>query len=126
MDHMQEEKREALQALEEYLQKLVLGMATLCGELKGSRQPDTDVFQNQCMDGLNWAVEVYNRVSDVLDLERIHISKQEMNGQLCALGAAIRDQEDRTIAEILENTIMPFLKELGAAARQAAASSSGE
>ena len=102
MNHLQEEKREALQALDEYLRKLVPGMETLCGELKGSRQPDTDVFQNQCIDGLNWAVEVYNRVSDVLDLEKIHISKQEMNGQLGALGAAIREKEDGRIAEILE------------------------
>ena len=67
-------------------------------------------------------MEVYNRVSDVLDLEKIHISKQEMNGQLGALGAAIREKEDGRIAEILENTIMPFLKDLGEAAREAAAS----
>ena len=120
MDNMQEQKKEALQAVDEYLQKLIPGMGTLCGELRGGRQPDTDVFLNQCIDGLNWVIEAYNRASDVLDAEKIHISKQEVNGRLTDLGAAIRDKEDGKIAEILESAIVPFLKELSEAIEQSA------
>lgn len=120
MDNLQEQKKEALQALDEYLQKLIPGMGTLCGELRGDRQPDTDVFLNQCMDGLNWSIEVYNRVSDVLDGNLIHSSKQEINAGLVALGEAIRNKEDGKIADVLENAVVPFLKDLEEAAKRPA------
>lgn len=120
MDNLQEQKKEALQAVNEYLQKLIPGMGTLCGELKGNRQPDTDVFLNQCVDGLNWVIEAYNRASDVMDAEKIQDSKQEMNGRLMELGTAIREKEDGKIAEILEGAVVPFLKDLSEAIGQSA------
>lgn len=120
MDNLQEQKKEALQAVNEYLQKLIPGMGTLCGELKGNRQPDTDVFLNQCVDGLNWVIEAYNRASDVMDAEKIQDSKQEMNGWLMELGTAIREKEDGKIAEILEGAVVPFLKDLSEAIEQSA------
>ncbi len=120
MENLQEQKKEAMQAVGEYLQKLIPGIGTLCGELQGNRQSDTDVFLNQCIDGLNWVIEAYNRASDVLDAERIHSSKQEMNDRLMDLGAAIRDKEDGKIAEILESAVVPFLKDLAEAIGQSA------
>jgi hypothetical protein len=118
MDNLREQKKEALQAVDEYLQKLIPGMGTLCGELRGNRQSDTDVFLNQCVDGLNWVIEAYNRASDVMEAERIHNSKQEMNERLVDLGTAIRDKEDGKIAEILEHAVVPFLKDLSEAIEQ--------
>lgn len=117
MENLQEEKKEALQAAGEYLEKLIPGMGTLCSELKGNRQPDTDVFLNQCIDGLNWMIEIYNRVSDVIDGKKIHVTKQELNEQLIALGAAIRDKEDVKIAQILESAVVPFLRDLSEAVK---------
>lgn len=117
LDNLQEEKKEAVQVLGEYLEKLIPGMGTLCGELRGDRQPDTDTFQKQCIDGLNWVIEIYNRVPDMVDMGKIHVAKPELNGQLIALGEAIRDKEDGKIAEILEKAIVPFLKDLAEAVK---------
>ena len=112
MDNLQAEKQEALQVMGEYLEKLIPGMKTLSAELKGDRQPDTDDFQKQCIDGLNWVIEIYNRVSDAIDMEKIHMAKQEFNSRLGELGAAIQAKEDAKIAEVLETAVIPFLTDL--------------
>ena len=114
---LMEEKREAVEVAREYLEKLIPGMETLCGELKGDRQPDTDDFQKQCIDGLNWVIEVYNRTRDVMDTEKIHVEKQELNEKLMELGTAIKDKEDGKIAQMLEDVVIPFLKDLKEAAK---------
>lgn len=117
MEGLQEEKKEALKAAGEYLEKLIPGIGTLCGELRGNRQPDTDEFQKQCIDGLNWVIEIYNRINDVVDAEKIHMEKKELNEKLMELGAAIRDNEDEKIARVLEEAVLPFLSDLREAAR---------
>lgn len=117
MEHLQAEKKEALQVVSEYLEKLIPGMRTLCSELKGDRQPDTDDFQKQCIDGLNWVIEIYNRVSDIIDIDKFHVTKEELNNQLIALGDALRDKEDAKIAEILEGAVLLFLTDLADAAK---------
>ena len=112
MDKLQEEKQEALQVVGTYLEKLIPSMRTLIGELKGDRQPDTDDFQKQCIDGLNWVIEIYNRISDVIAVEKIHMTKQEFNKNLGELGEAIKNKEDVKIAEVLETAVIPFLTDL--------------
>lgn len=117
MEQLLEEKKEAVEVAREYLEKLIPGMETLCGELKGDRQPDTDDFQKQCIDGLNWVIEIYNRTSDVMNAEKIRMEKQELNARLTELGTAIRDKEDGKIAQMLEDVVIPFLKDLKEAAK---------
>lgn len=112
MENMQEQKKEALQAAGEYLEKLIPGMETLCGELRGDRKDDTDDFQKQCIDGLNWIIEIYNRTSDIIEAENIKEGKAAFNEGLKALGSAIAAKEDEKIAEELEKAVIPFLKEL--------------
>ena len=117
MDNMQEEKLEALKATGEYLEKLIPGIKTLCGELRGERQEDTDDFQKQCIDGLNWVIEIYNRISDIIDAEKIHTEKQALNDKLIELGTAIKNKEDAKIADLLESGVLPFLNDLELAAK---------
>lgn len=117
MEQLLEEKKEAVEVAREYLEKLIPGMETLCKELKGDRQPDTDDFQKQCIDGLNWVIEIYNRTSDVMDTGKIRMEKQELNARLMELGTAIKDKEDEKIAQVLEDTVIPFLKDLKGAAK---------
>lgn len=117
MDHLQEEKKEALKAAGEYLERLIPGIGTLCRELRGNRQPDTDEFQKQCIDGLNWIIEIYNRIADVVDVEKIRTEKQKLNASLIELGTAITEKEDEKIACILEEAVVPFLTDLKGAAQ---------
>ena len=112
MDNLQAEKQEAVKVMGEFLEKLIPNMNTLSEELKGDRQPDTDDFQKQCIDGLNWIIEIYNRVSDVIDMEKIHMTKQDFNSSLGELGEAIKNKEDAKSAEVLETAVIPFLTDL--------------
>jgi len=112
MDNTQAEKQEALQAMGQYLERLIPGMKTLSEELKGDRQPDTDDFQKQCIDGLNWVIEIYNRISDIVNSEKINAAKQEFNNRLGELGTAIKEKEDAKIAELIEVAVIPFLENL--------------
>ena len=117
MDNLQEQKKEALQAVGEYLDKLIPSMRTLCSELKGDRQPDTDDFKKQCVDGLNWVIEIYNRISDIIDMDKFHVTKEGVNAQLMELGTALKNNEDAKIAKVLEDTVIPFLADLAEAAK---------
>lgn len=67
---------------------------------------------------MNWVIEIYNRITDVVDMEKIHTEKQELNAKLIELGAAIRDREDEKIANILEDAVVPFLSDLKEAAQE--------
>lgn len=119
MENLQAEKKEALAAAAEYMEKLIPGMGTLCEELRGSRKEDTDTFQKQCIDGLNWIIEIYNRTSDILNAEKISEGKKALNDNLLELGSAIANHEDSRIADLLEKAVIPFLKELSEEAKEA-------
>lgn len=108
-ENLREQKLEAIQVLSEYLQKLIPGMETLCTELREERKPDTDDFQKQCINGLNWVIEIYNRVSDILNMENTSLDKDSLNAGIYELGDAIKDKNDVKIADIIEQTVMPFL-----------------
>lgn len=119
MDDMLEQKQEALKAVGEYLEKLIPSMETLCKELKGDRQEDTDDFKKQCIDGLNWVIEIYNRISDIIDKNKLHVEKTELNDRLNALGQAIKEKDDAGTADIIESTVILFLKDLSTIAKEA-------
>ena len=53
----------------------------------------------------------------MVDAEKIHTGKEELNASLKELGAAIRDKEDEKIARILEDAVVPFLNDLKTAAQ---------
>lgn len=116
MDNILEQKQEALKAAGEYLEKLIPGMETLCKELRGDRQDDTEDFKKQCIDGLNWIIEIYNRISDIIDEDAIHIEKSALNESIISLGGAIRYKDDIKTADIIGGEVIPFLKDLAAAA----------
>lgn len=119
MDQLAAEKKEALEVAVDYIDKLIPGIGTLCMELRGSRQDDTDTFCKQCVDGLNWMIEVYNRTSDLLDSEKISMQKQGLNEGLMKLGAAIQEKDEIKMAELLESVAVPFLKNFREAAKEA-------
>lgn len=114
MSELTQEKREAIEVMREYLGKLIPGMETLSQELEYDRKPDTDDFLKNCIDGLNWVIEIYNRIADALDEGNKTIDKEEMNPVIMELGLALQDKEDVKIAEALRKVI-PFLTKIKAA-----------
>jgi len=117
MSELTQEKREALEVMDEYLDKLIPGIEAAAQELEYDKKPDTDSFLKKCIDGLNWVIEIYNRVSDVWDAEEGKIDKEEMNPVIKELGKALQDKEDVRIAENLRR-VVPFLAKIKAAIKE--------
>lgn len=109
MENMRAQKTEALLVAKEYMEKLIPGMKTLCQELQGERKADTGDFQKQCIDGLNWIIEIYNRTSDIINADAVHIEKEELNSKILKLSEALKNKNDLEIANSLELDIIPFL-----------------
>lgn len=111
MDELLLEKKEALTVMKEYLGKLIPGMEAAVCELREGRREDTDTLLKNCIDGLNWVIEVYNRTSDIIKEGKIN--KEEMNPVIQRLGDSLAGKEDKQIADALHGVI-PFLKTLEA------------
>lgn len=111
MGELTQEKKEAMEVMGEYLDKLIPGIEELAKELQFDRKPDTDEFLQKCIDGLNWVVEIYNRVSDVINGENVKIDKEDVNPAIMELGEALKSKEDLRIAEALRG-VLPFLRKL--------------
>lgn len=116
MSTLTQEKKEAIEVMREYLDKLIPGMEMVCQELEYDKKLDTDDFLKNCIDGLNWVIEIYNRVSDVFDEGNKTIDKEEINQVIMELGQALQDKEDVKIAETLRKVI-PFLIKIKAAVK---------
>lgn len=114
MNESRNQQMEAAKILDEFLGRLIPNLRTLSQELKGNRKPDTDAFQKQCMDALNWVIEVYNRIPDVMELSEKRLDKSVVNRTITELAEALKSGEDTVIAGRLEDGISHFLVELKA------------
>lgn len=115
MEQLREEQKEALQVAKDYLVKLTTGMESLVPELKGDRKDDTDDFLKQCLEGLNWMIQIYNRTSDLINEGKERIVKTEVNESILRFNEAMQSKDDNKIAEALENDIIVFLHNLSKA-----------
>lgn len=111
MSELTQEKREAIEVMNEYLDKLIPSIEEAAQELEYGRKPDTDDFVKKCIDGLNWVIEIYNRVSDIINEKEEKINKEEINPIIMELGKALQNKDDLKIAEVLKGVI-PFLKKI--------------
>ena len=116
MSELTQEKKEAIEVMDEYLDKLIPGIETAAQELEYDRKLDTDDFLKKCIDGLNWVIEIYNRIADVVAEEK-KLDKNEMNPIITELGKALQSKEDLKIVEALKKVI-PFLKKMKTAVEE--------
>lgn len=113
MDTLRTEKLEALEAARDYSERLKKGMQTVAEALRtDSRDADIETLLKQCIDGLNWVIEIYNRTSDVLNEEGIQIEKEQMNQCVMELSAALKEDDGAKIADCFESGAIPFLEEI--------------
>ncbi len=115
MEQLREEQKEALQVARDYLVKLIAGMESLVPELKGRKKDDTDDFLKQCLDGLNWVIQVYNRTSNFINEGKVRIVKAEVNNSILHFNEAMQSKDDKKIALSLEKDIIVFLHNLSKA-----------
>ena len=119
MDTMRAEKLEALEAARDYSERLKQGMQTVAEALRKNRKDaEIETLQKQCVDGLNWVIEIYNRTSDVLAEAKTQIRKEQVNESISELSGALKGKEDGKIADCFENGVIPFLEQLCKAAEE--------
>lgn len=109
---LKQQQLEALEELFHYSQKLIPAIETVSGELKGSRQEDTDEYLKTILNGINWMIEVLNRTMELVNEEEVIINKEQTNSGILKLGEAIKEKNDEKIADTLIVEVIPFLTDL--------------
>lgn len=112
MNEELQQELEALQVLNQFLDKLIPNMENLCRELRGASKPDTQAFKKQCLDAFNWTIEIYNRVPHVFELCGEKLDKEETNQVILSLGEAVKTGDDAATAERIENGALIILHRL--------------
>lgn len=116
MNELRIQQVEALEAALEYSKKLSNGIKNVSEELKGNRQPDTDEYLNQVINGLNWVIEVVNGTMSLLNEKEEVFVKEDVNTTVGKLSEALQAKDDAAIADILENGVLAFVDKLTVAA----------
>lgn len=118
---LKEEQREALAAADDYLKRLIPGMEELVRELKSGRTKDTEKLMENCINGFNWIIAIFNQLSEVINTGEIKVNKEEFNPGIKALAQCLEKKEDARTANVIWEHIIPFLKLLSLAVNESLA-----
>lgn len=108
----EQQKREALEEMKNYNIRLEKGILSLAQELKESPQEDTMEFLETVVNGINWVIQVTNLTMDLLNEDKVRITKEEINDDILTLNEALKNDDKVKAAEILENQVLGFIKKL--------------
>ena len=111
------EKKEALQTLVKFNDRLINNMKSLVKELREERLEDTDKLLNDVVDAINWEISVMGATMDLLNESEEQIQKEVFNEKIIALAKALQEKEDAKIADCIENLIYEF-EVLGRASKE--------
>lgn len=117
MENITAEQLEALEIMAEFNDRLLKNLPILISELSGNRQPDTDKYQKNIIDAINWELSVTNATLDVLNQDKVRVDKEEFNQKMLAFNAALSSKTDSEIASALKS-LVPYFEQLGVAARE--------
>jgi len=114
----EKERVEILKELVEYLPLLVETSEEVCKEFKGAQEEDTKDLFNQVIDGINWTLGVYEEIGDTLKEIPMICQNDELEAIVEEFVKSIEEKEEEKIAEIMENGILPFLREFCTVAKE--------
>lgn len=112
MNELLTQQKEAYDVMCEYIPKLKNGITNVCNELTNGKLPDTYEYLKQIISGLNWVIEVYNRIPELLEANKCSIVKSEANALFNAFSTAYSSNDDNAIATILVDISEKFLNKL--------------
>ncbi len=112
MSNSKSEQIEALKVLGDFQDKFIANTEILITELKTSRKDDTDKLLNTVTDALNWEISVLNGTLSFINEKEQLLSKDEINAAVTELAEALQTKEDMTIANALEDKLLPVLKKV--------------
>ena len=108
---LREQQREALEELDNYLNRLLPAVKSIINELRGEKRADTDELFQAITNGINWTIEVLNQTMEIIN-ESGDIDKENINNAINKLSISIKEQNDLDKAMVLEIYILPFLSTL--------------
>ena len=108
MDNNIKEKKEALETLIDFNQRLVKNMTIIVKELSGNPLDDTQEFLKGILDAMNWEIQVMNGTMDLLNNERERINKEAFNDKIIKLSEKVKEKDDEGIAIAIQDLIPEF------------------
>lgn len=118
MENNRKEQLEAVKVLADFQEKFIANTEILIDELTTSKKEDTDQLLKSVTDAVNWEMGVLNGTLSLINEEEEKLSKSEINDAVMKLADALRSQEDRQIADALENQLLPMLKKVKEAVKE--------
>ena len=118
MATVREQQIEALRDAADYMDRLIPSMEQVIAEIKGTMQEDTIDFLHQVVDGLNFMIETYNVTRDVLNSDGELINDDVFEECVGNLSDGFSKRNYEKIADVLSESIVPFLKVFREAARR--------
>ncbi|WMJ90210.1 molecular chaperone [Anaerocolumna sp. MB42-C2] len=109
---LREQQMEALEELDNYLNRLLPAVKSIINELRGEKRADTDELFQAITNGINWTIEVLNRTMEIINESGDAIDKENINIAINKLSISIKEHDDLDKAMVLEKYILPFLSTL--------------
>jgi hypothetical protein len=104
-----QEKIQAVTEICQYDQKLIDALEAVIETYEGGEDIPTD-WWGRIMQGINYTVEVLNRVMDVL--EENHLDKQKVNDALVAFNDAFSKGDNGELTEVTKTSLIPCLEHI--------------
>ena len=112
MENNKKEQLEALKVLADFQNKMISNVEILIEELTTVKKEDTNDLLKSVTDSLNWEIGVLNGTLSLINEESEKLSKEDINSAVTILADALRTQDDKNIAEALEQELLPMLKKV--------------
>ncbi len=107
-------QKETVESINEYLTNLIPAMDKMVAELRGDILEDTWEYLRMIIDGFNWVIEAYNGTKSFFESNQKSIDDTDMESAVKELSHTFHNKEALETSNILEGTIIPFLKNLKA------------
>lgn len=105
MEDLRKQQIEAMEALQEYTEKLIRGMDSFVTEVKAEHEMNMEEMLNLIVNGINWTLEVVNRTLDFINEDKVRVDKGEINEGIKELSQALKGGEKGKIADALKNLL---------------------
>lgn len=112
MENSKKEQMEALKVLADFQDKFIANTEILIGELRDKKKDDTDKLLGSVTDSLNWEIGVLNGTLALINEKKEVLVKDDINAAVTELSESLRTQDDKKIAQALDNSLLPMLKKV--------------
>lgn len=112
MEDNRKEQVEALEALKDYNPKICKALKEVLPELNGEKKEDTQEYIDHILRGVNWELQVINGTMELLNEKEEQVSKEKLNEMISHVNDAYTSQEERKLAQVVEEELLPFAEKL--------------